>query len=295
MSKKEPEMRLEIVKISPAQAREWLAVSPERTQRTLNKRNVAKILHAIEAGEWQLTHQPIALDETGFVLDGRHRLSAIAGQRKHVTSYVAFGADPDTYKVIDTGRSRSPGDALRIAGYTDVNVLAAATRQVLAYPEVVGTSSTLGSVSATLTTVEIMNALENGELGQSIQESARAGHQISHGIGRYGVRTSATALMSVIAIYSKYSPEIAEEFALRLGDGVNLDAVSPIRAFRQWLMQESIIKSVGGATNYKSISGTWRPTVFMANGIRCWNDYAQGNERKQVRYRPGTDLMPEVV
>jgi len=281
-----PQMRVEEVKISPSMAREWLAVSPERNQRSIQQRNVAKILHAIETGEWKTTHQAIALDPTGFVLDGRHRLTAIAAQRKSVRALVAFDADPETFGVIDVGRARTPGDSLRIAGYTDVNVLAATTRQVLAYPEVVGTNSTLGSVAAGLTTADVLIALANPEIGKFIQDSLRPGYVISRDIGRFGLRTSASVLLSVISIYTKHGPDAQAEFAARLGDGVNLNATSPIRAYRQWLIAE------GG---YKSISGTYRQTVFLSNGIRAWNDYSEGRPRKALRHRPGVDHMPEVI
>jgi hypothetical protein len=270
-------------------ARDWLAVSPERNQRAIRQRNVAKILHAIETGEWKTTHQPIALDPTGFVLDGRHRLTAIAAQRKHVASLVAFDADPETFGVIDTGAARSPGDSLRIAGYTDVNVLAATTRQVLAYPEVIGTSSTLGSAMVGMTTADLLIKLADDEVGPTIRESLRPGYLISSQIGRYGMRTSASVLVSVIRLYSRHGPDTQEEFTARLGDGTNLNAGSPILAFRRWLISES--KS---GQSYRSISGTYRPTVFLAMGIRAWNDYSAGRPRQRTQHRPGIDHMPEV-
>lgn len=278
-------MRVEEVKISPAMAREWLTVSPERNQRSVRQRNVAKILHAIESGEWKTTHQPIALDPTGFVLDGRHRLTAIAAQRKHVTSLVAYDADPESFGVIDTGAARSPGDSLRIAGYTDVNVLAAVTRQVLAYPEVIDTTSTLGSAMVGMTTADLLIKLANDETGPAIQNSLRPGYVISSQIGRYGMRTSASVLIALINLYSQQGPDTQEEFVNRLADGTNLSASSPILAFRKWLIADK---------GYKAINGTYRPTTFLANGIRSWNDYANNRNRQAVRYRPGVDHMPEV-
>jgi len=280
-----PHMRIEEVKISPAQAREWLAISPERNQRTIRQRNVAKILHAIESGEWKMTHQPIALDPTGFVLDGRHRLTAIGSQRKHVPSLVAFDADPETFGVIDTGANRSPSDSLKIAGYTDVNVLSASTRQILAFPEVVGTSSTLGSVTAYLTTADILIALNDPTVGKVIQDSIRPGYLISKGIGRYGLRTSATVLTGLIGLHSKHGPDTQAEFLSRLTEGDNLPKGSPILALRKWLI---------GDHGYGSIMGTYRPTTFLANSIRVWNDYSAGRDRTNVRHRPGIDTMPEI-
>jgi hypothetical protein len=279
-------MRVEEVKISPTMAREWLAVSPERNQRPINQRNLAKILHAIENGDWKFTHQAIALDPTGFVLDGRHRLTAIASQRRHITSWVAFDADPETFGVIDVGKARSPGESLHIAGYRDTNVLSAVTRQVLAYPLIVGTNSTLGSATNSMTTADVLIALANPEIGKPVQDSVAPGHQIAKGIGRYGTKTSASVLLAVISIYSEFGPDAQEEFATRLADGVDLGAGSPIRAFRQWIITES---------GYAKVPGTYKQTTFLANGIRAWNDYAHGRERQTVRHRGGADNMPEVA
>jgi hypothetical protein len=277
--------RIVPMRITPQQAREWLAVSPERNQRTLKQRNINKLLHAIETGDWKMTHQPIALDPTGYVLDGRHRLTAIASQRKHVASLVAFDADPDTFGVIDTGAVRSPGDSLKIAGYTDVNVLAATTRQVLAYPEVVNTSTRLSQPAWAMTTVDILEALDDPEIGKVVQESIRSGYMIAKEFGRYGMRTSSTVLIAVIAIHSEKGPSAQEEFLDRVVDGVNLEAGSPILAFRKWLISDAYYKT----------SPAWRPTIFLANGIKSWNDYVTQTDRFQLRFRPGTDYMPEVL
>jgi hypothetical protein len=279
------QMRLKEVKISPAMAREWLAVSPERNQRAIRQRNVGKILHAIETGEWKMTHQAIALDPTGFVLDGRHRLTAIAAQRKHVVALVAYDADPETFGVIDVGAARSPGDSLKIAGYKDVNVLSAVTRQVLAYPEVIGTTTTLGTVTATVTTADLLIALDKPEIGSVIEASIRPGHLAAAEIGRYGMRTSISTLVSVIGLYSKAGPESQTEFWQHLASGADLAAGSPILAMRRWLISES---------GYKKIQPTYRPTTFLANGIKAWNDFQAGRRRSQLKYRPGVDHMPEV-
>ena len=278
-------MRVEEVKITPAMAREWLLVSPERNQRAIRQRNVAKILHAIDTGEWRMTHQPIALDPTGFVLDGRHRLTAIAAQRKHVASLVAYDADPLTFGVIDTGAARSPGDTLRIAGYTDVNVLAAVTRQVLAYPEIIDTTATLGSAMVGMTTADILIKLTNDETGPAIQESLRPGYVIASQVGRYGMRTSCSVLVALLTLYSKHGPDTQTEFIERLADGTNLGPRSPILVFRKWLISDK---------GYRAVSGTYKATNFLANGIRSWNDYANGRERQAVKYRPTIDHMPEI-
>jgi hypothetical protein len=282
-------MRIVEVKITPSMARDWLAIEPERNQRTLRQRNVEKILHAINTGDFRTTHQPVALDPGGYVLDGRHRLTAIAAQRKSVTCLVAYNADPATFDVIDTGASRSPGDSLKISGYNDVNVLGAATRQVLAYPSLINTESTLGSLTNNMTTRDILHALEDNEMGKVVQDALGPAHRVAKGIGRYGVRTSATAFIALIALYSKHGPEVQDEFFDRLSTGAELKEGSPILTLRNWLITER------SSYSYSKISGTYRPTAFMVNAIRAWNDYVNNQDRhtfRMVHGRPG--VMPEV-
>ena len=278
-------MRLEIVKITPAMAREWLALYPERPQRSIRPRNVNKIIHSIETGEWRITHQAIALGPDGYVLDGRHRLTAIASQRKHVTCLVAYDCDPADFAVMDTGAGRSPGDTLKAAGFKDVNVLSAATRQVIAYPELIGTAATLNSISNRLTNTDILVAMKDPDLGKSIQEAVHAGQRLSKGLGRYGTRTSATTLAAVISLYTEHGVDAQQEFVSRTADGLRLDVGSPIHVFRHWLL-------TGG---YENQTGTYRATAFLNVGIRCWNDYATGKERRSIRYNATRDIMPEVV
>jgi hypothetical protein len=277
------------VKITPSMARDWLSIEPERNQRTIRHRNVEKILHAIATGDFKMTHQPIALDPGGYVLDGRHRLTAIAAQRKTVTCLVAYNADPSTFDVIDTGASRSPGDSLKISGYNDVNVLGAATRQVLAYPQLINTESTLGSLTNSMTTRDIIHALEDPEIGKVVQDAVSPAHRVAKGIGRYGIRTSATSFIALVALYSKHGPDVQDEFFDKLTTGAELGERSPILTMRQWLISERSLYS------YSKISGTWRPTAFLVNGIRAWNDYVNNQERQSFRMvhgRPG--VMPEI-
>jgi len=278
-------MRIEEVKISPQQAREWLAIEPERVQRTLRKRNLAKLKHAIDAGEWRLTHQAIAIAPNGFVLDGRHRLTAIGSQRKHVTAMVAFDSDPATFDAIDTGAARSPADTLKVAGYTDVNVLAAAARQVKAYPDIMGTTNTLTTVTNPMTSTEVLAAVEDPDMGKIVQDAISPGHRIAGGVGRYGYRTSATALVALINLYSQAGEDTRLEFVVRLADGAHLEPSSPILALRRWIITE---------TGYPRIIGTYRTTAAMVAGIRAWNNYAAGKPRESIRYRPGVDVMPEI-
>jgi hypothetical protein len=99
-----------LMRITVHLARAWLARNtnnrPVRTPR------VAEWKAMMEAGQWQRTHQGIAFDNRGILIDGQHRLLAIVemGGSFSVECYVFFNVDPETKKYMDIGGTRSIAD-----------------------------------------------------------------------------------------------------------------------------------------------------------------------------------------
>jgi hypothetical protein len=85
--------------ITPVIAKEFLKSNSKN--RTVRKAVVQSLIGVIERGAWMLTHQGIAFDTNGVLLDGQHRLLAIISADTSVEMYVTTGVSPDTFKVID--------------------------------------------------------------------------------------------------------------------------------------------------------------------------------------------------
>ena len=143
-------MEFNVERITPTIARKMLDETEAQgfTNRGIRRARVERLAHDIETGAWQITHQPIAVTDTGAVLDGQHRLLAVIMAGVDVDMLVMRGADPETFKVVDTGAVRTTGDSLKIAGYTNVNHLAAIVRGYLAYATVMGTNDYYRSTSS---------------------------------------------------------------------------------------------------------------------------------------------------
>lgn len=107
--------------ITPEQARGLLGNN--EGNRALRNSWVAYLASCIERGEWLVTHQGIAITADGRLLDGQHRLQAIIAAGKAVPMLVTFDADPETFRVLDQGATRSNGDVLRL----NLNQVALAT------------------------------------------------------------------------------------------------------------------------------------------------------------------------
>lgn len=91
--------------ISPAKAAEYLATSRGNI-RPLKESKVRNLITEIERGEWRLSHQGIAFDVDGHLIDGHHRLTAISRQPFDVTVMVARGVSIDALPKVDCGLTR---------------------------------------------------------------------------------------------------------------------------------------------------------------------------------------------
>jgi hypothetical protein len=101
---------------SPYTAREILILN--MTNRSISPRVVTKHKEQMIAGKY-FAVDPIKFDWNGELIDGQHRLTALAKCHPDtmIEFLVVYNCDPDVRKVIDTGRKRTNADTLGILGY----------------------------------------------------------------------------------------------------------------------------------------------------------------------------------
>lgn len=108
-------METQVIKVTPAIAREWLQFN------TINRPLRRTVVDGYKAtyirGEYVLTHQGIAFAETGELLDGQHRLTAIAELPEHYSFLlnVTRGLSVEAFKGIDQGLKRTHSDVLGVS------------------------------------------------------------------------------------------------------------------------------------------------------------------------------------
>jgi len=105
-------MRASIVVVTPAEAESILAGN--NGNRKVRTRYVTSLANAMRRGEWKLTHQGIAISRSGRLLDGQHRLMAIAQSGIPCKMLVVTDAPDDSFPVLDLGAKRSLADATGI-------------------------------------------------------------------------------------------------------------------------------------------------------------------------------------
>jgi hypothetical protein len=117
--------------ITPARAAEWLTANT--TNRPLSRPIVRGFAEAMRRGEWLVTHQGIAFDVNGTLVDGQHRLAAVIEADQPVEMTVFTEVPEGAFDVLDTGKRRTAADVLAIEGEKNSILLAAMVRIVWLY------------------------------------------------------------------------------------------------------------------------------------------------------------------
>lgn len=103
-------MQIKQVMMTPEHAEALLAKN--FGNRKLRDHWASELAKMIEKGEWNLTHQAIAIATNGRLLDGQHRLTAIVKAKQTVPVVLAENCDPETFLAIDKGVKRSTADSI---------------------------------------------------------------------------------------------------------------------------------------------------------------------------------------
>lgn len=280
-------MRLSVERMTPSDAEKLLIASSSQRQRSLQSTRVQQYARLMREGQWRVTHQPIAIDSAGVLIDGQHRVSAVAasGLQDGVEMLIAYDADPETFDLIDTGRPRSPAQTLAIAGYTNTNVVSAAARYYMVYLFMEGgTRVPSPEVRARFTAHDVLRFMES-PAGERLLSQERDAARIAKNLGRYGITTW---LSAVLALLYGTEPEsqTREEFLEKLETGTMLEAGSPILALRRWIQSET-----GYVRTRRDVAGY----IGMANVIKAWNAYVQREPVLVASFKMGHEPLPSIL
>jgi len=91
----------QVVEVTPEMASDWLSTRNWANNRRMSTHTVAKYLGDMKGGLWKLTRQGIIFDTEGQLIDGQHRLRAVANlQREELeeaygVAWIPFWVYPD--------------------------------------------------------------------------------------------------------------------------------------------------------------------------------------------------------
>ncbi|MFE6451105.1 hypothetical protein [Nocardiopsis dassonvillei] len=265
-------MRSSIVSVNPELATRWL--DRNVSNRPMSRTTVDQLVQQIERGEWQLTHQGIAFDEDGNLLDGQHRLQAIVRTGAVVKMLVFEGVPKTSFSVLDTGRKRTGKDVLSLAGESNTAHLASALRGLHLYhtmPEV-----NWSGAKAMVSNEQLLDILTENP---GMRDALLRGSVIHRAI-----RMTITAASIGWYVTSQARPDIdPEPWFEGITTGANLTFGDP----RLTLRNTMIALGSGKITRRREDS---REHLFYY--LKSWNAWSEGREQKILRRSP-REKMPQ--
>lgn len=119
------QMQTQTETVTPAIAQNWL--KRNRDNRVLRPHHITMMATAMRRGDFPLTHQAIAFDESGELLDGQNRLHAVVESGATVQFQVTRNAPRATFPYLDHHATRNTADSLKLDKKTSevVNLLCA--------------------------------------------------------------------------------------------------------------------------------------------------------------------------
>jgi len=101
-----------VVEVTPQLAEMWL--KQNYFNRKISEEMVERYCRAMLSGHWRLTHQGIAFDKYGALVDGQQRLEAVRRTRKTVKMMVFTDQTLANHEAIDGGKVRTNLDVIRL-------------------------------------------------------------------------------------------------------------------------------------------------------------------------------------
>ncbi len=101
-----------LLDVTPELAKRWLGRN--YLNRKVDPATVDRYFRQIIYGRWRRTHQGIAFDRDGVLLDGQHRLQAVCKANRTVPMLIFTNQSLTNHEVIDGGKSRTNLDVIQI-------------------------------------------------------------------------------------------------------------------------------------------------------------------------------------
>lgn len=252
-------IEVRVVTIDPELAKRWLA--NKGLNRNLSLRTVDQLKTAIKRGEFQLNGETIKLASDGTVIDGQHRLVAIAQSDTSIDAVVVFGLPRASQETIDLGRKRTLGHVLALRGETYASMLAATLTHLWRYVNKI--ESQYGSMPT------VQQALQVLEEHPGIRESLGRGDTLRKSVS---IPPSVGACLHYV--FSMIDNEDADDFFDTLSTGLGLREGDAIYALRRVLERSNMSPR------------HYHPRTVHALTVKAWNFWRAGTPIKFLRWSP---------
>lgn len=255
-----------VITITSEQARALLRTNTRN--RPLKNHHVAALRHQMESGLWVFDAAPLRWDSENVLLDGQHRLHALAQTSGLSFEFlVVHGLDFSVQKMMDQGRQRSVSDQFAMLGLTQSHhdMIAAAVRVYIDW------------TSGTIFKDRVRNKMSRQELtvwGNEHPEVVKTMNELIHpSMNHCKVRPS--LMLAITYRFHLVDQEATEQFTGLFFSGSGLEQGNPIYALRERVIRDRV--------NSVKVSDRNMIAMFVAS----WNRWRASETRMRMDTPPG--------
>lgn len=252
-----PEPKAKKVFITPHEAVKML--DKNKHNRTIQGRYVENLARDITNDAWVLNGEAIKIAVNGMILDGQHRLMAIALAGKGIWTFLVTDLPPETQRSMDGGRKRTDGDRYRLESETHPALLSSTLGQIWRWDR--GDRRWASNPSPTLAEKDVLLA-KNPDIRRSVEVARRTFTEYR--------AISPTPLAVAHHLLSQIDPEKSPWFFQRLADGADLSTGHPVHTLRK------------RASNDRETKARVTSARSLAYIIRAWNAYREDRELERL-------------
>lgn len=221
-------MKIEVETVNPKIAEIWLTKSAGN--RAITRSRVDVLAQDMAAGRWLLNAEAIKFNKADELIDGHHRLTACVESQANFRTAVARGIDASVTDTLDTGKSRTAGDVLKLHGFINYCALAAAAKHAIVY--------SLGKFDGSPKQARVTNAAIRREVESNPGLSAACNEVYSTYRGILSLMPPSLAVFFFWK-WQRQAQSKAQEFFGILSGVVSAPTVNPAYVLREKLIQNA--------------------------------------------------------
>lgn len=264
------DLEIQVISISSKQAAQWLE-SYRGPNRRISEQQVLKFQSDMENGRWHFEAAPIKISSTGHLLDGQHRLTALANTlpEMEVEFLVVRGLDDDAQLYMDQGQVRTVGQQLGLRGVS-------------------GDLASVGKLYLDWTRKRLFRSTTRGCTTKPEVTEWVLSHQdmlsVLSEVHYRKVDAPSSVVGAFVLATMQINPVRARRFIQKLADGTELHEGDPILALDRRLRN---IRRSGVRVSARE---------YLAYFIKAWNAWVMGDRLQKLQLSQlHEDNFPELL
>lgn len=270
--------------ITPEIAAELLERNTEN--RNPKRRAIANYARDMLASEWNPDASDIKVARDGTLLDGQNRLMACVEAGVPFPTLLRTGIDKDAREHVDQGVKRTAGDALKMAGVQDANVVAGAInireryrksleqhggRQVMTYAR---------GLRVSMTHAEVLDYIDQHP---SVQALLRLGHRVH----KEGPGVPRTVYVAALSWFAESSEKLAREFAEAFIEGRREGTGDPLVALDRYMAKTKSPAELRQKSKNRNLQ-------HLGAFVMAWNAWVRSEKLDRIKVGDN-DLLEQPV